>query len=272
MHAQRIIIHVNTINLMLSKVSHCFSLSFFFFKDCISFPVGVFLYVSEFLSFLFTISLIPTFPSYGVLPFFFCYQSHIFISVALRHHLNQFPSTLPSWRASVRAHTLQHGTHLHTHTHIWARTFSFIHFHPHSLRNTQTLPHHIHTQSKQWFTTSLFSNVLLASSLLLPFVTADKPWQQHISILPLSSLCQPTQFFCNLTSFLQYIFLLMLRGRREDGIHTVSERMQNYFLKCRPHYISLLMDPNICLMVYKKKMFSAFLKMINLGKRRPWKP
>lgn len=48
------------------------------------------------------------------------------------------------------------------------------------------------THAKQWFTTSLFSNVLLASSLQHPFVTTDRSWQQHLSILPLSSVCQPT--------------------------------------------------------------------------------
>lgn len=48
------------------------------------------------------------------------------------------------------------------------------------------------THPKRWFTTSLFSNVLLASSLQHPFVTADRCWQQHPSILPLSSVCQPT--------------------------------------------------------------------------------
>lgn len=61
--------------------------------------------------------------------FFSCNQTHRFISVALRHHLNQFPSTLPSWRAAVRAGTLQLGTHLysHTHTHTFSLSFTFTH-------------------------------------------------------------------------------------------------------------------------------------------------
>lgn len=46
--------------------------------------------------------------------FFSCNQTHRFVSVALRHQLNQFPSTLPSGRAAVKTGTLQLGTHLDT--------------------------------------------------------------------------------------------------------------------------------------------------------------
>lgn len=67
--------------------------------------------------------------------FFSCNQTHRFISVALRHHLNQFPSTLPSWRATVRIGILQLGTHLCANAH----TFSFIH--PHSHQSTRTDRH-----------------------------------------------------------------------------------------------------------------------------------
>lgn len=125
--------------------------------------------------------------------FFSCNQTHRFISVALRHYLNQFPSPFPSWRAAVRVGTLHLGTHLYT----YAQTLSisFTHTVTKAHRQAHIRCTQVQTHSYRWFTTSLFSNVLLASSLQHPFVTADRSWQQHLSILPLSSLCQPTLCF-----------------------------------------------------------------------------
>lgn len=55
--------------------------------------------------------------------FFSCNRTRRFISVALRHHLNQFPASLPSWRGGRQGlaprslgHTFEH-THSNTHTH-----------------------------------------------------------------------------------------------------------------------------------------------------------
>lgn len=78
--------------------------------------------------------------------FFCCNQTHRFISVALRHHLNQFPSTLPSWRAAVRVGTSRLRTHLYAHTGgAHAHTLSFIH--PHSRYSTQPGTYKTHTGS-----------------------------------------------------------------------------------------------------------------------------
>lgn len=65
----------------------------------------------------------------------------------------------------------QSGTHLYMH---------FIH--PHICWNTRTGTYDTHTHAGWWFTTLLFSNVLLAPSLQHPFVFADRSWQQHLSI------------------------------------------------------------------------------------------
>lgn len=85
----------------------------------------------------------------------------------------------------------------HTCTRPHKRTFCFIH--PRSHWGVHRQAHikytQVQTHSYRWVTTSLFSNVLLVSSLQHPFVTAGRSWQQHLSILPLSSLCQPTLGF-----------------------------------------------------------------------------
>lgn len=135
--------------------------------------------------------------------FFCCNQTHRFISVILWHDLNQFPSTLTSWRVAVRDGTLQlRHTYIDTPTQTLSISFTFTHMVVKAQRQVPIYPHtrHTHTHSYWWFTTSLFSNVLLASSLQLPFVTADRSWQQHLSILPLSLLCQPTLFLSTVTS------------------------------------------------------------------------
>lgn len=79
----------------------------------------------------------------------------------------------------------------------------YMHFiHPHTRWTSRTWHTHTHRckQNGRWFTTSLFSNVLLASSLQHPFVFTDRSWQQHLSILPLPSLQQPTPLLSTATS------------------------------------------------------------------------
>lgn len=85
---------------------------------------------------------------------------------------------------------LQSGPHL-CHTHF---------IHPHTHRRTPTCDTYRSKHAGRWFTTTLFSNVLLASSLQHPFVFADRSWQQHLSILALPSLRQPTPFLSAVTS------------------------------------------------------------------------
>lgn len=72
----------------------------------------------------------------GCLLFFSCNQTRRFISVALKHHQNQFPSALPRGRATVGdtpvqafsfTHTLAEHPHRrtwHTHTHRGANTLA----------------------------------------------------------------------------------------------------------------------------------------------------
>lgn len=117
--------------------------------------------------------------------FFSCNQTRRFIYVALKHHRNQLPSALPRRRA---AHLYIHCIHPHTR---WNAGAHDTHAHTH----TQRCKH-----AGRWFTTSLFSNVLLASSLQHPFVFADRSWQQHLSMLPLPSLRQPTPLLSTPTS------------------------------------------------------------------------
>lgn len=79
----------------------------------------------------------------------------------------------------------------------------YMHFiHPHARWTSRTWHTHTHRckQNGRWFTTSLFSNVLLASSLQHPFVFTDRSWQQHLSTLPLPSLQQPTPLLSTATS------------------------------------------------------------------------
>lgn len=164
--------------------------------------------------------------------FFSCNQTHRFISVALRHYLNQFPSPFPSWRAAVRVGTLHLGTHLYT----YAQTLSvsFTHTVTKAHRQAHIRCTQVQTHSYRWFTTSLFSNVLLASSLQRPFVTADRSWQQHLSILPLSSLCQPTLCFPQLWPPPPELGLfLSFRGRSEDRTKMVAILMQGHVFRWR---------------------------------------
>lgn len=199
--------------------------------------------------------------------FFSCNQTHRFISVALRHHLNQFPSTLPSWRVAVRVGTLQLGTHLYAYTH----TFSFIH--PRSHWSTQTgtykthtgLLTHTHTYSYRWFTTSLFSNVLLASSLQHPFVTVDRSWQQHLSILPLSSLRQPTLCFSQPWPSPQLGFFLNFGRRTEDGTQMVAILMQGHVFRWRSALIpASVFNPSMGLWVEElaNQLFSVVSRRV----------
>lgn len=79
----------------------------------------------------------------------------------------------------------------------------YMHFiHPRARWTSRTWHTHTHRckQNGRWFTTSLFSNVLLASSLQHPFVFTDRSWQQHLSTLPLLSLQQPTPLLSTATS------------------------------------------------------------------------
>lgn len=169
-----------------------------------------------------------TFLSYGICHF----------SFVIRHTDS---SLLPSDTTQINFPALSHlggplsglapcstRTHLHTHTHLLFHSLSSTQSLNHTDRRAKPLPDshthsvHTHSQSKQWFTTSLFSNVLLASSLLLPFVTADRPWQQHISILPLSSLSAHAVF--HQPDLLRSSQFLSILGRKtwgyKHGIHT----------------------------------------------------
>lgn len=74
-------------------------------------------------------SVFPVISISGCLLFFSCNQTHWFISVAFKHHRNQFPSALPRGRATVGdtpVHAFHSPTHFlkhphrrtwHTHTH-----------------------------------------------------------------------------------------------------------------------------------------------------------
>lgn len=72
-------------------------------------------------------SVCPVISIFGCLLFFSCNQTGRFISVALKDHRNQFPSTVPCGRAAVGSHTCAcisfthtlaeppvHDTHIHT--------------------------------------------------------------------------------------------------------------------------------------------------------------
>lgn len=98
----------------------------------------------------------------------------------------------------------------------------------HTLAGTPAQAHmthtHAHTRCKhagQWFTTSLFSNVLLVSSLQHPFVFAGRSWQQHPSILPLPSRRQPT-LNCDLLPLLNSILFLELFEKQGRNIVHVN--------------------------------------------------
>lgn len=71
--------------------------------------------------------------------FFSCNQTHRFISVTLRHHLNQFSGTFPSCRATIRVGTLQSGTHLCMHSHMPSVSLT------HTLAKAQTGTYEMHT-------------------------------------------------------------------------------------------------------------------------------
>lgn len=125
---------------------------------------------------------------FAILCFFAAFLLQSDTQIHLCH--SQMPAKSISQHSSILEghcqvwHLAAPGTYLYAFTHICR--------HFHSLSPTQLLKHrewftqtlnaprrhtkHLHTQhSKWWFTTSLFSNVLLASSLPLPFVTTDRP-------------------------------------------------------------------------------------------------
>lgn len=87
-------------------------------------------------------SVFPVISISGCLLFFSCNQTHWFISVAFKHHRNQFPSALPRGRATVGdtpVHAFHSPTHFLKHPH--RRTW-----HTHTHRGANTLagdsPHH----------------------------------------------------------------------------------------------------------------------------------
>lgn len=146
----------------------------------------------------------------GCLLFFFfssCNQTRRFISVPLKHHRNQFPSRKAHGRAAAVWVTPVHAFHSSTHTHIGERS-------PPPPPCSVTSDTHRGKHAGRWFTTSLFSNVLLASSLQHPFVFADGSWQQHLSILAfaLAPSAHTISFSCDLlpllNSELQSFFFL----------------------------------------------------------------
>lgn len=90
------------------------------------------------------------FQSDGIWLFFFfcCNQTHRFISVILRHDLNQFPSTLTSWRVAVRDGTLQlRHTYIDTPTQTLSISFTFTHTVVKVQRRVPIYPHTRHTHT-----------------------------------------------------------------------------------------------------------------------------
>lgn len=80
--------------------------------------------------------------------FFCCNQTHRFISVILRHDLNQFPSTLTSWRVAVRDGTLQlRHTYIDTPTQTLSISFTFTHTVVKVQRRVPIYPHTRHTHT-----------------------------------------------------------------------------------------------------------------------------
>lgn len=165
--------------------------------------------------FFFALPFSPSLPSFlSFLSLGVCYFSPV-----IRHADS---SLSPSNTTKINFPALSHvggpqwGTHLYMH---------FIY--PHTRWNTRTGAHDTHTRAQrckhagQWFTTSLFSNVLLVSSLQHPFVFAGRSWQQHPSILPLPSLRQPT-LNCDLLPLLNSILFLELFEKQGRNIVHVN--------------------------------------------------
>ena len=131
--------------------------------------------------------------------FFLFNQTHRFISVPLRHQLNQFPSILlgyqtpisegrcrcwhqaDGWNTHTLALTHVHShtphwcvscTHTQSHTSAWFCTCTHTNTHTHTVKLYCMHTHfYTHRQTprfssctRRWFATSLFSNVSLASS------------------------------------------------------------------------------------------------------------
>lgn len=100
-----------------------------------------------------------------------------------------------------------------------------MHFiHPHICWNTRTGTH-----AGWWFTTLLFSSMLLASSLQHPFVFADRSWQQHLPIhtLSLAPSAHAGTLNCDLlpnllaqlNSLLCFVFCFFLKKRHGIFLH-----------------------------------------------------